>query len=62
MAVRKRALPQEAPQPQPEHAERRLRDPGLTDLSARDWRALLVRAAKDSLDDGVTDLAAALAY
>lgn len=37
-------------------------DPELTDLSARDHKAILVRAAKKSLADGITDLAAALAY
>ncbi len=36
--------------------------PGLTDLSRRDWRTILVRAGKESLDDGITDVAAMLAY
>jgi membrane protein len=50
------------PTPQPEHAERRLSDPGLTDLSKRDFKAIVVRAGKEALDDQITDLAAALAY
>jgi membrane protein len=50
------------PTPQPEHGERRLADPGLADLSRRDFKAILIRAGKESLDDQITDLAAALAY
>jgi membrane protein len=50
------------PQPQPEHQEPRLADPTPTDLSMRDWRAVMVRAGKESLADHVTNLAAALAY
>jgi membrane protein len=46
----------------PERAEPVLPDPGLTDLSRRDWLAIGKRAVKESLDDGVTDAAAALAY
>jgi membrane protein len=52
----------DAPTPQPERHEPELRDPGLTDLSKRDYKAVLIRAAKDALDDQITDLAAALAY
>jgi membrane protein len=50
------------PTPQPEHGERRLADPGLTDLSRRDFKAILIRAGKEALHDQITDLAAALAY
>jgi membrane protein len=50
------------PTPQPEHAEPRISDPGLTDLSKRDFKAILIRAGKEALDDQITDLAAALAY
>jgi membrane protein len=50
------------PTPQPERREPKLADPGLTDLSKRDYKAILVRAGKESLDDQITDLAAALAY
>lgn len=50
------------PAPQPERREPKMADPGLSDLSRRDYKAILVRAAKKSLADGVTDLAAALAY
>ena len=52
----------EAPTPQPEKEEPRLRDPGLGSLSARDYRAVFIRAVKEALDDHVTNLAAALAY
>jgi membrane protein len=50
------------PAPQPERREPTVSDPGLTDLSKRDYKAIAVRAAKKSLADGITDLAAALAY
>jgi membrane protein len=50
------------PTPQPEQHEPELRDPGLTDLSRRDYKAIVVRAGKEALDDQITDLAAALAY
>jgi membrane protein len=56
------ALPPEAPTPQPERHEPRLRDPEMSDLSRRDWKAVLLRAAKETKDDNVTDVAAALAY
>jgi membrane protein len=52
----------QGPKPQPEHAEPKIRDPGLTDLSKRDYKAMVVRAGKKALSDGITDLAAALAY
>jgi membrane protein len=55
-------LEREGPSPQPEKREPKLRDPGLTDLSKRDYKAILFRAAKKALADGITDLAAALAY
>jgi membrane protein len=51
-----------APMPQPERHEQRLVDPGLGDLSFRDWRAIIVRAVKEFLDDNGTMLASALAY
>ena len=53
---------EEAPTPQPERRERELADPGLSDLSKRDYKAIVIRAGKESLDDQITDLAAALAY
>ena len=53
---------EDAPTPQPEHEERRLRDPGLSDLSKRDYVAIVKRAVKEAADDHVTNLAAALAY
>jgi len=48
--------------PQPEHDEPRLHEPGLGDLSFRDWRAVFVRAFKEFLEDNGTMLASALAY
>src|SRR5437667_1554256 len=51
-----------APQPQPEHREPRLRDPGPTDLSKRDYLAILKRSLKEANRDHLTNLAAALAY
>ncbi len=52
----------EAPEPQPEQEEPRLEDPGPTDLSKRDYTAILKRALKGSNEDHITSLAAALAY
>lgn len=48
--------------PQPEPQERRLDDPGLRDLSGRDYMAATVRGVKSALGDNVTNLAAAVAY
>lgn len=53
---------QRPPEPQPEQREPQLADPGPRDLSKRDYLAILVRAGKESLNDHVTNLAAALAY
>jgi membrane protein len=50
------------PMPQPERDEPRLVDPGLGDLSFRDWRAVFVRAVKGFLEDNGAMLASALAY
>src|SRR5262249_2874105 len=52
----------DAPQPQPEHDEPRLRDPGPTQLTKRDYLAIGKRAGKKTLDDNLPALAAALAY
>ena len=57
-----RPIPDEAPEPQPEHEEPRLAEPGPTDLSKRDYVAIVKRAGKESLNDHITNLAAALAY
>jgi membrane protein len=57
-----RPLPDEAPEPQPEHDEPRLEDPGATDLSKRDHLAILKRSVKQANEDHITSLAAALAY
>ena len=53
---------EDAPQPQPEHHEPELRDPEPTDLSKRDYVAIVKRALKEANRDHVTNLAAALAY
>ena len=50
------------PQPQPEHEEPTLAEPGPSDLSKRDYGAIVVRAGKQALKHHVTNLAAALAY
>ena len=52
----------EPPQPQPELHEPPLDDPGLTDLSRQDYVAIAKRSFREAMDDGITDLAAALAY
>src|SRR5439155_25033347 len=51
-----------APEPQPEHGEPRLWDPEPTELSKRDYLAILKRALKEANRDHITNLAAALAY
>ncbi|SRR6266542_1705873 len=57
-----RPLPDEAPEPQPEHEERRLEDPGPPQLSKRDYVAIVRRALKEFNKDHMTNIAAALAY
>jgi len=57
-----RPLPDEAPEPQPEHEEPRLQDPGPTDLSKRDYFAIVKRGFKEFNEDHMTNIAAALAY
>jgi membrane protein len=52
----------EQPQPQPERVELKLAEPGLGDLSKRDWVAVFKRAGKETLDDNVPLIASALAY
>jgi membrane protein len=51
-----------APQPQPERHEPTLADPGLGDLSRRDWIAIFRRAVSEALDDNLPLIASALAY
>jgi len=53
---------EERPTPQPERREPRLDNPRLRDLSFADYKAILVRAAKEFLDDNMMMLASALAY
>src|SRR3982750_395680 len=57
-----RPLPDEAPEPQPERDEERLAEPGPTDLSKRDYLAIVRRAIKEFNNDHMTSIAAALAY
>jgi len=57
-----RPLPDEAPEPQPEREEPKLDDPGLRDLSRRDFVAIIRRAFKRFNSDHMTSIAAALAY
>jgi hypothetical protein len=52
------AEPAAEPAPQPELGEPRLTDPGVGDLSTRDYLAIVVRAVKSALADNVTNLAA----
>ena len=52
----------EGPAPQPEHAEPKVGDPRLRDLTLADWKAILTRAAKEFLEDNAPLLASALAY
>ncbi len=51
-----------APMPQPERHEAHVADPGLTDLSLHDYKAILIRAGKGAWENNVMDVAAALAY
>ncbi len=60
--MRAETLPPDAPAPQPEHAEPRLDDPTPISLSKHDYIAIVRRAARKSLDDHITSVAAALAY
>jgi membrane protein len=55
-------LPEGATAPQPEHEEPRLADPRLRDLTFADWKAIVLRAAKQANANAITDIAAALAY
>jgi membrane protein len=57
-----RPVPDEAPQPQPERREPTLADPEPTELSKRDYMAILKRAFKRANENHITNLAAALAY
>jgi membrane protein len=52
----------EQPTPQPERHEPELRDPGLRDLSLADYKAIVIRAGKEFMNDNCMMLASALAY
>ena len=58
----RRPLPEGAPKPQPENDEPRLSDPSPRDLSKADYVAIVKRAVRESLDDHIPNIAAALAY
>jgi membrane protein len=58
----KSAAAEGAPQPQPEREEPTEADPGLFDLSKRDYLAIVQRAGRETLDDNVPMIASALAY
>src|SRR5437588_3129237 len=60
--LEERPLPDEAPEPQPEREEARHHDPGVGDLSRRDYVAVVKRAFKEFGHDHMTNIAAALAY
>ena len=55
-------LREEKPAPQPERLEPHVVDPRLRDLTVADWRAIVVRAGKEFMDDNAMMLASALAY
>ena len=57
-----RPLPDEAVEPQPERDEPTLAEPGVTDLSKRDYLAILKRSFTKFNDDHMTSIAASLAY
>jgi membrane protein len=52
----------DGPSPQPERHEPKLADPSLRDLSFADYKAIVVRAAKEFMSDNAMMLAQALAY
>jgi membrane protein len=57
-----RPRPDEAPEPMPEPEEPRLADPGPTELSKRDYIAIVRRGISEFNADHMTNIAAALAY
>jgi len=59
--TRDRRTPSESA-PQPERKEPRVRDPGATRLSTRDYFGIVKRAVRQARDDNITNIAAALAY
>ena len=55
-------MPEKSLTPQPEHEAAKLPHPQPSELSRRDYVAVVKRAAKESIDDKITDSAAAVAY
>ncbi len=49
-------------EPEPERWEPKLADPGLRDLTARDWVAVFRRAVTETISDGMPLVASAVAY
>jgi membrane protein len=60
--MRAETLPPDAPVPRPERDEATLADPMPLSLTKRDYLAVVRRAVKRSMDDHITNVAAALAY
>src|SRR5947209_20543433 len=56
------SAPAAGPGPKPEVEERKLPDPKLSDLSFADWKAVVIRAGKEFMNDNAMMLASALAY
>jgi membrane protein len=54
------AAPQ--PIPEPERWEPKLADPGIRDLTARDWVAIVKRSVRETIDDDMPLVASAVAY
>jgi membrane protein len=53
---------EDGPMPQPERHEPKLDDPSLRDLSFADYKAIVIRAGKEFVEDNGTMLAQSLAY
>jgi membrane protein len=56
------AMLDDVQEPQPEHGEPKVEDPGLRDLTFTDWKAIVTRAFKEFLQDNCPMLASAIAY
>jgi membrane protein len=54
--------PEAGPGPKPELSEPDVPDPHLRDLTFADWKAIVIRAGKEFLNDNAMMLASALAY
>jgi membrane protein len=54
--------PEPEPVPEPERSEPKIADPGLSDLTARDWLAVFRRAGAETVADNMPMTASAVAY